>query len=98
VLDYAARIVMATHPGEEDAAQAANRYVRYGASPRAIQALVLAGKVNAILSGRYNVSFDDLRKVSLPALRHRVVLNVEAQLQSVGADQILNQILEEVKP
>ncbi len=98
VLDYAARIVMATHPGEEDAAQAANRYVRYGASPRAIQALILAGKVNAILSGRYNVSFDDLRKVSLPALRHRVVLNVEAQLQSVGADQILTQVLEEVKP
>lgn len=98
VLDYAARLVMATHPGEEGAAQAANRYVRYGASPRAIQALILAGKVNAILSGRYNVSFDDLRRVSLPALRHRVVLNVEAQLQSVGADQILNQIMEEVKP
>lgn len=97
VLDYAARLVMATHPSEPESAPAARRFVRYGASPRAIQALILAGKVNAILSGRYNVSFDDLRRVILPALRHRIVLNVEAQLQSVDTDQILNQILDEVK-
>jgi len=97
VLDYAARLVMATHPDEPESAPAARRFVRYGASPRAIQSLILAGKVNAILSGRYNVSFDDLRRVTLPALRHRIVLNVEAQLQSVDTDQILNQILEEVK-
>jgi MoxR-like ATPase len=71
--------------------------VRYGASPRAIQALVLAGKVNAILSGRYNVSFDDLKRVALPALRHRLVLNVEAQLQGVNSDTVLNAVLEEVK-
>ena len=98
VLDYAARLVMRTHPDAPDAAQAARRYVRYGASPRAIQALVLAGKVNAILSGRYNVSFEDLRRVILPALRHRLVLNVEAQLQNVSADSILTQLLEEVTP
>lgn len=97
VLDYAARVVMRTHPEAPDASQAARRYVRYGASPRAIQALVLAGKVNAILSGRYNVSFDDLRRVALPALRHRLVLNVEAQLQGVNADTVLNAVLEEVK-
>lgn len=97
VLDYAARVVMQTHPESPDAAQAARRYVRYGASPRAIQALVLAGKVNAILSGRYNVSFDDLRRVALPALRHRLVLNVEAQLQNVSADSVLNSVLEEVR-
>ncbi|HYO51157.1 MAG TPA: AAA family ATPase, partial [Chloroflexia bacterium] len=97
VLDYAARLVMATHPEGQEGTPAARRFVRYGASPRAIQALVLAGKVNAILSNRYNVSFDDLRRVSLPALRHRLVLNVEAQLQNVNADQILGQILEEVK-
>ncbi|HEX9987565.1 MAG TPA: MoxR family ATPase [Chloroflexia bacterium] len=97
VLDYAARLVMATHPEGQEGTPAARRFVRYGASPRAIQALVLAGKVNAILSNRYNISFDDLRRVSLPALRHRLVLNVEAQLQNVNADQILTQILEEVK-
>ena len=97
VLDYAARLVMATHPEGDVGAAIARRMVRYGASPRAIQALVLAGKVNAIMAGRYNVSYDDLRRVVLPALRHRIVLNVEAQLQSVDADAVLNTILEEVK-
>ena len=63
VLDYAARLVMATHPEGQDSPDIAKRFVRYGASPRAIQTLVLAGKVNALLSGRYNVSFDDLRRV-----------------------------------
>src|SRR4029078_11010144 len=96
VLDYAARLVMATHPDE--GAQTARRFVRYGASPRAIQTLVLAGKINAILSNRYNVAYDDLRRVALPALRHRLVLNVEAQLQNVDADTILQQVLEEVRP
>jgi len=116
VLDYAARLVMSTHPegsaeigvrnGESGNGMSANnvphsafarRYVRYGASPRAIQSLVLAGKVNAILSGRYNVSYDDLRRVLHPALRHRIVLNVEAQLQNVDADTILTQLVQEVK-
>jgi MoxR-like ATPase len=96
VLDYAARLVMATHPGEKGSASAANRFVKYGASPRAIQSLILAGKVNAILSGRYNVAYEDLRRVVLPALRHRVVLNVEAQLQNVNADTLLGQITQEV--
>ena len=98
VLDYAARLVMATHVERTQAAQSARQYVRYGASPRAIQSLILAGKANALLSGRYNVSFDDLRAVWLPALRHRIVLNVEAQLQGVSADAILTGILEEVRP
>jgi MoxR-like ATPase len=98
VLDYAARLVMATHPEGAEAAPAARQYVRYGASPRAIQALILAGKINAILSGRYNVAYEDLRRVMLPALRHRLVLNIEAQLQNVDADAILQGILEEVTP
>ncbi len=115
VLDYAARLVMSTHPegisdfgfrisdlgnsgGQHNQkSEIAKRYVRYGASPRAIQSLVLAGKVNAILSGRYNVSYDDLRRVLHPALRHRIVLNVEAQLQNVDADTILTQLMQEVK-
>ena len=96
VLDYAARLVMATHPDE--GTTTARRFVRYGASPRAIQTLVLAGKINAILSNRYNVAYEDLRRVALPALRHRLVLNVEAQLQNVDADTILQQVLEEVRP
>ena len=98
VLDYVTRLVLATHPTGADGAAAARRYVHYGASPRAVQALVLAGKVNALLSGRYNVASDDIRRVSLPALRHRLVLNVEAQLAGIDADAILGQILEEVRP
>ncbi|MDQ6693576.1 MAG: MoxR family ATPase, partial [Chloroflexota bacterium] len=98
VLDYAARLVTATHPEGGQGTSTTRQYVRYGASPRAMQTLILAGKVNAILSGRYNVSYDDLRRVALPALRHRIVLNVEAQLQNVGTDSILEQILAEVKP
>ncbi len=97
VLDYAANLVMATHPEGQNGNPMARQFVRYGASPRAIQALVLAGKVNAILSGRYNVSFDDLKRVALPALRHRIVLNVEAQLQNVTADDVITRSLEEVR-
>ncbi len=97
VLDYAARLVMATHPEGDVGVASSRKLVRYGASPRAIQSVVLAGKVNAVMSGRYNVSFEDLRRVALPALRHRIVLNVEAQLQNVDADTVLNMILEEVK-
>ena len=98
VLDYAARLVMATHPEQPQAIAAARRFVRYGASPRAIQTLILAGKINALLPNRYNVAFEDLRRVCLPGMRHRLVLNVEAQLENVGVDAILEQILEEVRP
>ncbi len=97
VLDYAARLVMATHPDGEGVSATAKRYVRYGASPRAIQTLILAGKVNAVLSNRYNVAIDDLRRIALPALRHRLVLNVEAQLQNIDADTVLRQTIEEVR-
>src|SRR5437588_13130579 len=86
VLDYAARLVMATHPEGEEASAPAKRYVRYGASPRAIQTLILAGKVNAILSNRYNVANEDLKRIALPALRHRLVLNGEPQMHKDDAD------------
>jgi MoxR-like ATPase len=98
VLDYVTRLILATHPDDKEGAEIARRYVRYGASPRAVQALVLAGKVNALLSGRYNVALDDIRRVALPALRHRLVLNVEAQLANVSGDSVVNGIMEEVRP
>jgi MoxR-like ATPase len=97
VQDYAIRLVLATHPGGEYAAQETNRYVRFGASPRGAQALVLAGKVRALLEGRYNVGFEDVRRVYLPALRHRVLLNFEAQAENIPPDRVLEQILNEVK-
>jgi MoxR-like ATPase len=97
VQDYAIRLVMATHPGGEFAADATNRYVRCGASPRGAQALVLAGKVRALLEGRYNVSFEDVRTVYLPALRHRVLLNFEAQAENISSDTVLTQVIDTVK-
>jgi MoxR-like ATPase len=97
VQDYAIRLVLATHPGGEFAAADTNRYLRFGASPRAAQALVLAGKVRALLEGRYNVSFEDIRKVYLPALRHRILLNFEAQAENIPSDTVLAGIMNEVK-
>jgi MoxR-like ATPase len=97
VQDYAIRLVLATHPGGEFAAADTNKYIRCGASPRGAQALVLAGKVRALLEGRYNVSFEDIRQVYLPALRHRIILNFEAQAENIPSDTVLMQILKEVK-
>src|SRR5437660_7802945 len=96
VQDYAIRLVMATHPQGEFAMPDANKYIRCGASPRAAQALVLAGKVRALLEGRYNVSFEDIRRVYLPALRHRLLLNFEAQAENIASDTVLAGILNEV--
>jgi len=97
VQDYAIRLVLATHPGGEFAAQETGKFIRYGASPRAAQAMILACKVRALLEGRYNVGFDDVRRVYLPALRHRVLLNFEAQAENIPSDQVLERILDEVK-
>jgi MoxR-like ATPase len=97
VQDYAIRLVLATHPGGEFAAAETNKFIRCGASPRGAQALILAAKVRALLESRYNVSFEDVRRVYLPALRHRILLNFEAQAENIPPDAILNQILKEVK-
>jgi MoxR-like ATPase len=97
VQDYAIRLVLATHPGGEFAAADTNKYIRCGASPRGAQALVLAGKVRAMLEGRYNVGFDDLKKVYLAAMRHRILLNFEAQAENIPSDKVLVNILNEVK-
>jgi MoxR-like ATPase len=97
VQDYAIRLVLATHPQGEFATEQTNKYIRCGASPRGAQALVLAGKVRALLEGRYNVSFEDIRRVYLPALRHRILLNFEAQAENIPSDTVLSHILNEVQ-
>ena len=97
VQDYAIRLVMATHPQGEFATPETNKYIRFGGSPRGAQALVLGGKVRALLEGRYNVSFEDIRRVYLPAMRHRVLLNFEAQAENIPPDTVLAQISNEVK-
>jgi MoxR-like ATPase len=96
VSDYIVRLVLATHPGGEFALPVTNQYVRWGASPRAAQALALAGKVRALLDARYNVSFEDVRRVYCPALRHRVLLNFEAQAEGIETDKVLLELLEKV--
>jgi MoxR-like ATPase len=97
VMDYAARLVMATHPTLPGAPAVVRDAVRYGASPRAAQGLVLAAKASAFLSGRFNVSYDDIRAVAYPALRHRLILRVEAAIGGVDAETILASIVEQVR-
>jgi MoxR-like ATPase len=97
VRDYAIRLVLATHPQGEFAPAETNKYIRFGSSPRGAQALILGGKVRALLEGRYNVSFEDIRKVYLPALRHRVLLNFEAQAENIPSDTVLGQLVNQVK-
>lgn len=93
VTEAAARLTRATHPNDPNAPEEVRRYVRYGASPRGMQALILAGKITALLDGRYNVAVDDLRAVAYPVLRHRLILGFEAQAEGVTADRIVEVIL-----
>ena len=96
VQDYIVRLVLATHPEGPVAQKITNQYIRWGSSPRGAQTLALAAKVRALLDGRYNVSFEDIRRVFLPSLRHRVLLNFEAQAEGIETDQVLLEILEKV--
>lgn len=99
VKDYAVRLVMATHSdaaAEDGGALLARRYVLYGSSPRGLQSLILAGKARALLSGRPNVSFEDIRAVMLPSLRHRIILNLEADAEGIGTEKILSEVVERV--
>jgi MoxR-like ATPase len=96
VMDYAARLVIATHPHLPGSPEFVRQYVRYGASPRAAQGLVLAAKMNAFLSGRLNVSFDDIRGVARAALRHRIILNVEAEVAGMQTDAIVDTVMKHV--
>ena len=96
VQDYAVRLVLATHPRGQFATPLVNQFLRFGASPRAAQTLVLGAKVKALLAGRAAVAADDIKAVALPALRHRVLLNFEAEAEGRGADEIIANILETV--
>jgi MoxR-like ATPase len=96
VTTYAARLLKATHPNEENAPQMVKDFVRYGASPRGMQAMILAGKIVALVDGRYNVAYEDLRRVAFPALRHRLILNFEAQAEGMTSDTVIASLLEQV--
>ena len=94
VRDLASTIVMATHPQWEGAPEMTRRFVRYGASPRGAQALVLGAKVRALAEGRYNVSAEDIKRMAVPALRHRVILNFEGEAEGVDTDSLIGQIVD----
>ncbi len=93
---YVAHLVEATHPQSPRTARAARRWVRYGASPRGAQALLLAAKARALTHGRAHVSAEDVRAVALPALRHRLLLNFEAEAEGVDPDQVVREVVDEV--
>ncbi len=96
VSNYVARLVMATNPQSAQSSKVCKKYLRYGASPRAAQALVLGSKIRALMKGRYNVAYGDIKEIALPALRHRLILNFEAEAEGVKADTIIRQLLEEL--
>jgi MoxR-like ATPase len=96
VLRYAMIMTSATHPDSECASEAAKKYIRNGASPRAGQALISAAKVKALIKGRFNVAFSDIEELAYPVLRHRIKLNFEAIAERITTDDVIKMIVEEV--
>jgi MoxR-like ATPase len=93
IQDYAVRVVLATHPENPEATPMSKQFMRYGASPRGLQAIILAAKIRALLEGRYAVAIDDVRHVAAPALRHRMIMNFEGEAEGVETDSIVKEIL-----
>jgi MoxR-like ATPase len=94
VRNFAMRLVLATHPGSPHATEMVRKYVRYGASPRGAQTLMLAAKASGMLDGRYHAGFADVKQAVLPGLRHRIILNFEGEAEGVKADDVLREIVE----
>jgi MoxR-like ATPase len=93
---YAVSVLAATHPDQPRAPQLARDYVRYGGSPRGVQALVAAGKISALLDGRFNVAIDDIRAAAIPALRHRIILNFEGEAEGITTEAVIRSILDAI--
>ncbi len=93
--DYVMNLIVKTHPENEEAPDYIKKYVNYGASPRGGQAIVLTSRIYALLKGRYNVSFEDVKEVAKPALRHRLLLNFEAVTDGITPDDLIEKLLEE---
>ena len=97
VKEYALKIILATHPEIETGHELVKQYVEAGASPRAAQGLFSGAKVRAVMEGRYNVSFDDIKAIAYPVLRHRIVLNFEGITEGITEEEIITKILEDLK-
>jgi len=96
VTDYAIRLLQATHPDGPDCPDIVKRFVRFGGSPRGAQSVLLASKIRALFEGRFAASIDDVKKVALPALRHRVLLNFEGEAEGIKTDQVLAEIIKSI--
>jgi MoxR-like ATPase len=95
VKEYAVRLLLGTHPDQEDAPEQVRKYVRYGASPRGLQALILTAKIRSLLEGRFNVSLADLQAVAYPALRHRIILNFDGLADGITPEELIGAVNEE---
>lgn len=93
VNEFVARLIVATHPDDSSAPEVVKKFVRYGASPRGAQALILGGKIHALLEGRFNVAFEDIEAVAPSALRHRILLNFEGMAEGISTDSIIRDAL-----
>ena len=93
IKDFTTRLVLASHPDNEQATDRIKEYVLIGASPRGVQSLILAGKVSALIEGRYNVSLEDIKSVAKPALRHRLALNIRGETEGLDADELVDEML-----
>jgi MoxR-like ATPase len=96
VKDFATRLILASHPENEYATDRIKDYVLFGASPRGLQSLILAGKVSALIDGRYNVSREDISAIAKPALRHRLALNIRGETEGVDTDHLIEEIIEQI--
>ncbi len=96
VKDFATRLVLASHPTNQQATDRIKEYVLFGASPRGLQSLILAGKVSALIGQRYNVSREDINTIAKPALRHRLALNIRGETEGVDTDELIEEIIEQV--
>ncbi len=97
IKEYAVHLLLATHPDQEDAPEKVRNFVRYGASPRGLQAIILTAKVRALLEGRYNVSQEDLREVAFPALRHRIIPNFDGLTEGITPEEVIEEIIKETE-
>ncbi len=97
IKEYAVRLLLATHSDQEDAPEKVRNFVRYGASPRGLQAIIMTAKVRALLEGRYNVSQEDLREVAFPALRHRIILNFDGLTEGITPEEVIEEIIKETE-
>ena len=97
IKEYAVRLLLATHPDQEDVPEKVTQFVRYGASPRGLQALIMTSKVRALLEGRFNVSREDIRAVAYPALRHRIILNFDGLAEGITPEEIIDIIIQETE-